>query len=287
MDADESAAGPGGTSTPPGAVGWSGRRVPGSAILGMVLILVAALCVLAGTVAAVRAGDWATVVVGGVAAVLLASVFGFLVVVGSSRGRSGPAPALTPWPGGGTSGVRFGYSTATYVWFSALLATCILIFLAMALAAGTSGTVFGWMVAVVMAGVAVLLGWFLVTMLRLAPGELVLSPAGIAHRGLTHLYAVPWSAVFAVEAQRLGTPVIVVKAYPSEESVLRRHTGRLDTGELRFVPFLVVRTYWLAADPETVLRALTFYDAHPELRDELATPDAVARIAEGRVVDRP
>ena len=57
-----------------------------------------------------------------------------------------------------------------------------------------------------------------------------------------------------MEAQRLGTSVIVVKAYPSPESVLRRHTGRFDTGELKFLPFLVFRTYWLAADREAVLR---------------------------------
>ena len=277
MGGDGNAAQRGGTPTP---TGWSGRRVPVRTVLGMVFFVVAALCGLGVVVAALPARDWEIVAVGAVMALLFGSTFGFLVVAWS-RG-SGAAPTSAPWPGGGGSGVRFGYSTSAYCWFSAMLAGCVLVFGGLAVVQGTSGGTVGRVAAVVLGGLAALIGWFLVTMLRHAPGELVLSPVGVAHRMLTGFYSVPWSAVFEVEARRLGTPVIVVKAYPAPESVLRRHTGRFDTGELRFLPFLVVRTYWLAADAETVLRALTFYHAHPELRDELATPAGPARIAAGR-----
>ena len=276
MGADEGTAGRGRTPT---TAGWSGRRLPRSAVPGTVLFAIAAPCGLLAAVAGVVESDWVLIIGGCVIALLFGSLLGLLVVA-SSRG-SGAAPTLAQAPGG-TSGVRFGYSTVAYCWFTAVLVMCVVVGLIVAVGTGTSGSVSGWLVAVVFAGMAVLLAWYVVAMLRLAPGELVLSPAGIAHRGLTSFYSVPWSAVQAVEASRLGTSVIVVQADPSPESVVRRYTGRFDTGELRFLPFLVVRTYWLAADREAVLSALAFYHAHPELRHELATPEAVRRIAEGR-----
>ena len=276
MGADEGTAGRDRTPT---TAGWSGRRLPLSALPGTVFFAVAAPCGLIAAVGGVVERDWVLFVGGAVIALIFGSLLGLLVVA-SSRG-SGAAPTLAQSPGG-TSGVRFGYSTIAYFWFTTVLVMCVVVGLIVAVATGTSGSVFGGVVGVVFAGMAVLLAWYLVALLRLAPGELVLSPAGIAHRGLTSLYSVPWSAVQSVEAWRLGTSVIVVKADPSPESVVRRYTGRFDTGELRFLPFLLVRTYWLAADREAVLSALAFYHAHPELRGELATPEAVRRIAEGR-----
>ncbi|MBM0258299.1 hypothetical protein [Micromonospora sp. 4G55] len=261
--------------------GWAGGRLSRSALPGLALFVVLAVCGLAALAGGVIGRDPVLVVGGAVLLPLFGSLIGLLLVA-SSRG-SGAATTLVPWPGGGTRAVRFGYRAAAYGWFGAVTAACALFALGMAVGAATVwGGVLGWVSAAVLAGGAALLGWHLVVMLRLAPGGLLLSPAGIAHAGLTSFYSVPWAAVHAVAATSLRTSVLVVKAEPAPASVLRRHTGRFDTGELQFLPFLVVRTYWLAADREVVRQAVAFYLAHPELRDELATPAAVRRIVEGR-----
>ncbi len=57
--------------------------------------------------------------------------------------------------------------------------------------------------------------------------------------------------------------------------------GRFGSGEVQFLPLMVIRTAWLATDPTTVYHALSFYHAHPELRAELATPEALDRIGNG------
>ncbi|WP_262284708.1 hypothetical protein [Micromonospora sp. MA102] len=263
----------GGAGTPEPAA-WSRRRSPWvlatMALLGVLTLLV---LLWAGTGLSDR--DWVRVIGGVVLALLLGSTVGFLAISGT-RG-SGAAPQPGSWPDG-VEGVRFDYSTATYCWFSLLVAGCVLVLLGGGVAVGS---VFG----VLMIALAALLGWYLMVVLWRAPGGLLVSPSGIAHRGLTNFYSVPWHVVRGVEARDLGTSALVVKADPSPQSVLRRYTGWFDTGELRYLPFLVVRTYWLAADREVVRSVLAFYLAHPERRGELATQDAVRRIAEGRTRD--
>lgn len=254
-------------------------------VLAMVLLAGLLILVLAVAAAGVGAHDPGLVVMGASGAVVLGAPLGFLLHVWLPRRRSGPPPTLTPAPDCGERGVRFGYAIRSYFWFTALVLVTLLTFTGTALVAALSGGVPGWVFAVGFAAPALLLGWYLLTVLRLAPGGLTLSPAGITHRGLAHLLRVPWRDVQAVGTVRLGTPSIVVRAALSDDTVVRRHTGRFDTGELRFFPFLVVREYWLANDPAMVLDALTFYQAHPELRGELATPDALRRIAAGRTRD--
>jgi hypothetical protein len=251
-----------------------------SALPGLVIFVVLAVCGLVGLTGGIVDGDGELIMGGAFLLLLFGSLVAFLVVA-SSPG-SGTGTTLVPSPCGGDRAVRFGYSTVTYVWFGAMVVTCAVALLGFAVALAVRGGVLSRVIAVVLAGAALLLGWYVVVMVRHAPGGLLLSPTGIAHAGLTDFYSVPWAAVHGVEARRLGTTVLVVKAEPSPQSVLRRHTGRFDTGELRFLPFLVVRTYWLAVDREAVLSALAFYLAQPELRGELATQEAVRRIAEGR-----
>jgi hypothetical protein len=118
---------------------------------------------------------------------------------------------------------------------------------------------------------AAVVAWFLGTVLRLAPGEVRVSAEGVLHRSLTATHFVPWYAVFDVTAEFAGTPLIVVKAHTSDGTRLRRHTGRLGTAEMQFLPYLVVRVPWLAADPVEVYRTLTFYAAHADRRSDLAT----------------
>jgi hypothetical protein len=147
-----------------------------------------------------------------------------------------------------------------------------------------SATVVGVVLAVVLGVLVLVVGWVLVTMLRLAPGKLILSPAGVDHRSLTSTHFIPWHAIVAVSAEWVGTPIIAVKAFPSEDTRVRRYMGRFGSGEVQFLPLMVIRTAWLATDPTTVYDALSFYHAHPDLRAELATPAALDRISNGRAV---
>lgn len=58
--------------------------------------------------------------------------------------------------------------------------------------------------------------------------------------------------------------------------------GRFGSGEVQFLPIMIIRNAWLATDPATVYHALSFYGSHPDLRTELGTPDALDRIGHGR-----
>ncbi|MGC5020502.1 hypothetical protein [Micromonospora sp. DT47] len=256
---------------------WSPLR-----LLALLFFVGMLLCALGIAVSAVGDRDGSGVVLGVAGAVLFAHLLGFLAVVWLPRRRSARhvTSARTP---DGTVGVRFGYSRWAYYWMTALLVLCLAIGAAVVLAAAAQGGTAGRVGAVGLAVLLGLTGWFLVTVLRVGAGAVTVSPAGIAHRGLVHLHVVPWYAVHGVGAGvRAGTPVIVVDAAPSPDTVVRRYTGWFGTADARELPRLVVRTLWLATDPATVLAALAFYHAHPELRGELATPEAPRRIAEGR-----
>ena len=194
---------------------------------------------------------------------------------------------LVPSPDGTTNGVRFRYSAWPYYWFAGFLTSLLLSMLGMAALFAMSGAVPGVAFAVVIGAAAALLGWVLVTALRLAPGEVTISPVGVFHRGLTFVHFVPWYAVDGVEARWLGSPVIVVKAYPAEDTRVRAFTGWFHTGELTYLPLMVVRTYWLATDPSTVYHALAYFQAHADRRPELATPAAIDRISSGTATVAP
>jgi hypothetical protein len=216
-------------------------------------------------------------------AVLLGHVLGLAGRVWRMPRRSRPAVKLVPAAEG--KGVRFGYSGWTYYWLTVLLLVTEVVAVAVAAGAALSGSVAGWGVAVVAAAAGVVVGWLLVAMLRLAPGEVVLSPAGIDHRSLASTYFVPWHAVVEVSAVWLSTPVIAVLALLSPQARLHSLLGRrFRTGEVQFLPIMVIRTAWLAADPVTVYHALSFYHLRPELRGELTTHDAIHRIESGRAV---
>lgn len=100
--------------------------------------------------------------------------------------------------------------------------------------AGSTGAV---IVAVISAVLAVTLGWIGVVFLRLAPGRLVLTPDGIYHRSLTFEHYVPWFTVYAFSAETGDTPMLAIKANPSDGTRLRRHTGRLGVFEAAFTSF--------------------------------------------------
>jgi hypothetical protein len=197
--------------------------------------------------------------------------------------RSSRPGTLTTAPDGAT-GVTFTYSAWSYYLVTALLVMSELVLMAVGLGAALSATVVGVVAAIVIGAVVLVAGWVLVTMLWLAPGKVILSPAGVYHRGLTSTHFVPWHAIVAVSARWIGTPIIAVRAMPSPDTRVRRYMGRFGSGEVQFLPIMIIRTAWLATDPATVYHALSFYGSHPDLRTELGTPDGLDRISNGRAI---
>jgi hypothetical protein len=228
-------------------------------------------------------GRPATGLVFALAAVYLAHVVGMGVwaLWGPPRPRRSDARASSDDDSGGVS---FAYSTWAYYWMTATLVMTILGVAGFAAAAAATATTGGLLVACLLALMTVVLLWFVVTMLRLAPGRLTLSSAGVHHRGLIYTHFVPWYAIFEISAVWVGFPLLVAKAFPSEGTRLVRYLGRFGTPE--YLPFLVVRVRWLATDPVVVYDALSFYHTHPDQRAELATPAALERINSGRIANQ-
>jgi hypothetical protein len=199
------------------------------------------------------------------------------------RRRFRRAATLTRGPDG-TKGVTFTYSAWTYYWLTAVLVMTELGGLALTIGALVPATVGGIVFAAIIGVPVVVVGWVLVTMLRLAPGKVILSPSAVYHRGVASTHFVPWHAIVAVSAEWLGNPIIAIKALPSQDTRVRRYMGRFGPREVQFLPIMVVSAVWLATDPTNVYHALSFYQSHPDLQAELATPAALDRIGNGRVV---
>jgi hypothetical protein len=267
----------------PRPAGWTEQRLPVRLKFSMGLVALIALGMAAEAAWLFWTGQPATGVPLAAGAIFLGHVVGLSTRVWWTRRRSSRTSTLTATPDG-TKGVTFSYSAWAYYWLTAVLVMTELVALALTVAVALSATVVGVVMAVVIGALAMVVGWVLVTMLRLAPGKLVLSPSGVYHRSLTSTHFIPWSAIVAVSAEWVGTPIIVVKAFPSGDTRVRRSMGQFGSGEVQFLPLMVIRTAWLATDPTTVYRALSFYHAHPDLRAELATPDALDRISNGRAV---
>ncbi|WP_319461969.1 hypothetical protein [Micromonospora sp. RTP1Z1] len=249
------------------------------AMVGLTLLVLGTLAL---AVSAAGSAEPTTAVLLAAGAFYMAHVVASSVYSRRLRRGAGRAPTLVDLPAGGR-GVRFAYSAWPYYLLLSVLVMSGLVTGLVAVAAATAGVV-GVLLAVAFAALAATVGWFVVTMLRLAPGELVLSPAGIHQRGLTFTQFVPWRDVYQVSAESIHTPILIVKANMSDDTRVRRYTGRFGTLESRLVPFVAVRPYWLATNPATVYHAVAFYHSHLDLRPELGTPAAVERITDGRAV---
>jgi hypothetical protein len=274
---------PGGASTLPRPAGWTKQRLPMWHNFSMGFVALTALGMAAEAAWLAWAGRPASGVPLAAGAIFLGHVVGLSTRVWGTRRRSSRPSSLTVMPDG-TNAVTFPYSAWPYYWLTAILVMTELVALAATVGFALSATAVGVVLAAVVGVVAMAVGWFLVTMLRLAPGKLVLSPTGVDHRSLTSTHFIPWSAIVAIFAAWVGTPVIAVKAFPSEETRVRRYLGRFGSGEVQALPLMVIRTVWLATDPTIVYHALSFYHAHPGLRAELATLAALDRISNGRAV---
>ncbi|HEX6677323.1 MAG TPA: hypothetical protein VF486_20135 [Actinomycetes bacterium] len=284
MRADQNPLGwPDGGSALPRPAGWTKQRLPVGLKFSMGFVALMALGMTAGAAWSFWTGQPATGVPLAFGAIYLGHVVGLGTRNWWTRRPSSRTPTLTAAPDG-TTGVTFGYSAWSYYWLTAVLMMTELAALALTVALALSAAVAGVVTAVVLGVMATVVGWFLVTMLRLAPGRIVLSPAGVDHRSLTSTHFLPWHAIAAVWAGWVGTPIIAVRAFPSKDTRVRRSMGRFGSGEVQFLPLMVIRTGWLATDPSTVYHALSFYHAHPELQAELATPEALDRISNGRAV---
>jgi len=265
----------------PAPAAWTGPRPSWWLIVSMGFTGLTALALAAEAAWLAWTGGPASAVPLAGAAVYLGHVAALGVRLWWPRPRPRRAGSLAAAPDGGT-GVRFGYSGWLCYLVTALLVMTELVVAAVGLGAALSATVAGAVTAVFITAVVLIIGWFLVTMLRLAPGQVILSPAGISHRGLTDTRFVPWPAVAGISADWIGTPVIAVLAVPSPDIRVRRYLGRLGSARTRLRPFMLIRAIWLTADPATVYHALLYYAAHPGLRAELGTPDALARIGAGQ-----
>jgi hypothetical protein len=275
--------GSGGRQALPPPAGWAGHRPSVWIVLRVAYLAVMTLGAGGVAVWALVSGRPLTGLALAPAAVYLAHVvgFGMWVLWGPPRRRrSGARTSTDDDPGG----VSFAYSAWAYYWLTAVLVMTTLGVAGVAAVSAVTATVGGLLVAAILALMALGLLWFLVTMLRLAPGRLTLSSTGLYHRGLTHTHFVPWYAIAEISAVWAGFPLIVAKAAPSEGTRLVRHLGRFGTQD--FLPFLVVRARWLATDPVVVYDAVSFYHTHPDQRAELATPAALERIRSGRIAGR-
>ena len=88
---------------------------------------------------------------------------------------------------------------------------------------------------------------------------------------MTFEHFVPWFAVQQVEAADTDQPMVVVKAYPSDGTRLRKHFGR-GGYESQFLPFIAVRALWLRGNSAAAYQALNYYFQHADQRSRLGTP---------------
>lgn len=232
---------PEGAAALPAPSAWTQHRLPVWLKLstGFMVVLAVGLAAEAAWLA------WAGRSLSGAPLAVAALYLGHVVASGTRfwwpRQRSSRLGTLTTGPDGVT-GVTFRYLAWAYYLVTTVLVMSELVAIAAALGGALSATVAGTVAAIVIGALVLVIGWVLVTMLRLAPGKVILSPAGVYHRGLTSAHFIPWHAIVAVSAGWLGTPIISVKATPSPDTQVRRYLGRFGSGEVQFPPIMVIRT---------------------------------------------
>lgn len=255
------------SSLPPG---WPPTRPTAKIIAAVGLMGLFTVGALAGAGIAATSGQPGPAVL----LVLAAVYLGHFVGLGISLSRR-PAQVRPPRIVGrtdlGDPGLEIPYARSPYYWAISVTLLSALTLAGIAVIFALAGFLGAIVVTVIAAILAVLLGWIAVVFLRLAPGRLVLTPDGIYHRSLTFEHYVPWFAVYAVSAETGDTPMLAIKAHPSDGTRLRRHTGRLGAFEATFIPFIVARTYWLGGHAAYAYQVTDHYFRHPDLRPELAS----------------
>jgi hypothetical protein len=250
--------------------GWPRSRPTAKIISSTGLMALFTVGALAGAGIAAASGQAGPAVL----LVLAAMYFGLFVGLGISLSRR-PAQVQPPRVVGrtdlGDPGLLIPYAHGPYYWAISVTLVSALGLAGIAVIFALAGSAGALVVAVISAIFAVVLGWIGIVFIRLAPGRLVLTPDGIYHRSLTFEHYVPWFAVYAVSAETGATPMLAIKAHPSDGTRLHRYTGRLGAFEATFIPFIVARTYWLGGHATYAYRTADHYFRHPDLRSELAT----------------
>jgi hypothetical protein len=248
--------------------GWPKPRRSATRVLTVAGFSLLALITAALVVSAVITGEIAEALIFAVVTLMFAHLVGMSV---STMRR--PAPATDQPPAGvtdqGERGLAFPYSRWAYYWLTAVLVMVVLFLAGFAVAFAATGKAVAWVMAAVFAAGALFLVWFLVVVLRLAPGVVVVTPSGIYHRSLAFEHFVPWDAVVDVKARESRNPWITVKALPTSTTRERRHTGRLGPG-VEGLPFMVVRAHWLGANALPAYLTIKRYFENPGERPRLA-----------------
>jgi hypothetical protein len=249
--------------------GWprpkrSARRVFSAVFLTLTALVIALAAIIVGL-----AGDVLPALGFAVGALLVGHVAGMSIsMLRAPRPASGPPS--TGVTDQGEPGIAFPYAWMSYYWLTATLVLIVLGAIGFAIAMAMTNTPRGWVLAAIAVLCAAFIAWFLFTVVRLAPGTIVLTPTGIYHRSLVLEQFVPWDAVVDVVAREGRTPWITVKAMPTSGMRERRHMGRLGAFESQFLPFMVARTMWLGANALPAYRALRHYFEHADERPRLA-----------------
>ena len=239
------------------------RRVGGTILLGIL-----AVAALAGAVVAVVDRDLVGTLILALAAVSLGLVAALGVTVARVPSQTTPSPKAGRTDRG-DPGLLISYAKAPQYLLVVLL-WLVDLALVMMFAVGLAARSVTTAVVALVFGIVVI--WISVAFLRSVPCRLVLTPEGIYHRGLGFEHFVPWFAVYEVTATGGGeTPMLVVKAHPSSQTRLRRRTWRLGTYETQFLPFLVVRAYWLGGHALYAYETVSRFFHNPVERGLLAT----------------
>jgi hypothetical protein len=234
---------------------------------GIVFFAVFTLLCLAITVSAIGAKQFNEVATYGLGTIL----FGHLTGMSISFYRT-PQPASGPplvsVTDQGERGLAFRYSRLAYYWLVALLVLLIIFFAGLAFALARRGSPIGWVIVAVAVLSAIFLLWFVVTILRLAPGTVVVTPGGIYHRSLAFEHFVPWAALVDVQAREGRSPRILVEASRTAGTRERPHTGPFGAG-IEGLPSMSIRAYWLGANALPAYVAIRHYFRTPGDRPNL------------------
>jgi hypothetical protein len=248
--------------------GWpkperSARRLFSAAFLTLIAVVIAVAAVVVAL-----GGDARQALGFTVGALLIGHVAGMSISL-LRRPRPASGPPRTGITDQGERGIAFPYARMPYYWLCATVGLVVVGAVAFAVVMAIGGSPRGWVLAAVAVLCAAFVVWFLVIVLRLAPGTIVLTPTGIYHRSLVLEHFVPWDAVVDVLAREGRTPWITVKAMSTSGTREHRYTGRVGAFEGQFLPFMVARTMWLGANALPAYRALRYYFERPAERSKL------------------
>ncbi|WP_157437784.1 hypothetical protein [Actinoplanes subtropicus] len=238
-------------------------------VLAAAGFVVLTLVTAAVAAAAIATGEVADAIIFGVGTLLLAHLAGMSINI-MQRPRPADHPPVTDVNDQGETGLSFRYAFWPYYWLSVVFGLFALGAVAFAAVIARQATPAGWVLAILGLASGVLIGWYLVVLLRLAPGKIVLTPTGVYHRSLFLEHFMPWEAVVDVLAREGPSPWITVKALPTNRTRERRYTGRIGGFEGQALPFMIARTQWLGANALPAYKAIKYYFEHPDERRKLA-----------------